>query len=121
MPQKRSPHTFDFALTVKKFFLSFFVVFTFVAYAIHEQTIDTASADELTPRVTPVPDQADTAAIFVQPAIVTPTEPTVVPVSPISPASGSNSAADRSSPTFPPPPTALPTSLPSATAVIASG
>ncbi|MCL4528543.1 MAG: FMN-binding protein [Chloroflexi bacterium] len=37
MPRSRSNSTFNFSQGIKKFFLSAFVVFAFVAYAIHER------------------------------------------------------------------------------------
>src|SRR5947209_731758 len=44
MRDARTGHGFDLSLTVRKFFLSFFLVLTFTAYAIHEHT---TSADNI--------------------------------------------------------------------------
>ena len=67
MRDARTGHGFDLSLTVRKFFLSFFLVFTFIAYAIHERT---TSADNLD-----IPPK--TSPEMVQPASILQPTPTV--------------------------------------------
>lgn len=100
MASNQPPHTSPFFRAVRKFLVSAFVVFTFVAYAVHERLTNAdATAVALMPTQPPTATSMPTSAPAT--AVPMPTQPSPVPTS---------------MPTTQPVPTEPPTSVPTAVA-----
>ncbi len=117
MASNQTPHTSTFFRAVRKFLVSAFVVFTFVAYALHERlTNANATAVALVPTQQPAATLQMTSAPTSAPVAVAPTQAQPSPVP-------TDVPATQPVPTEPPTnvpvvPTAVP---PTAAPVLASG
>ncbi len=109
MSNKPSKQSFNLGRTLRKYFVSAFVVFTFVAYALHERSIGSADeANAVMPVPTSVPARQARAAA---PAFPTPIfTPTFTPPAASAPVQSTPTAAPpppQPTPTLEPPPTAV--------------
>jgi len=109
MSKSRSTSTPRFALAIRKFLLSFFVVFTFLAYVIRNQ-MDTADANaNSVPTSSPLLAQRPDSLVLSKSTTVPTNRPQPTTSSPVS-ASHTKSTAVPSLPTVLP--TAIPTDVP---------
>jgi uncharacterized protein with FMN-binding domain len=110
MSDKSARRSFNLGRALRRYFLSAFVIFTFVAYALHERSIDSQSgANALAPTPTAVPArQAPLAVTPTFPTLPTPPQPTVTPLTRSAPASAPPPDQQSVQPTAQPAPTMTP-------------
>ncbi len=104
MSNKPSRQSFNLGRTLRRYFVSAFVIFTFIAYALHEHSITSDSgANTLAPVSTAVP--ARQARVAATPTFMAPPA-TVTPFAPATSASAAPAAQPTAPPTAQPAPTA---------------
>jgi uncharacterized protein with FMN-binding domain len=110
MSVKASRQPFRLGRTIRKYFVSGFVIFTFIAYALHERSINSdGGANTLAPAPTAVPArQARIAATPIFPAPTAIPRPTVTPLTQSAPASAPPPTQSPTQPPAQPAPTMTP-------------
>lgn len=83
MSKNQPTHGFNFFRTVKKFFVSAFMVSTFIAYALHERLVSGGGGNLA---VTPMPDVSTSQQVIPSPQVAPTDSPFVFPTSAATPA-----------------------------------
>jgi uncharacterized protein with FMN-binding domain len=109
MSNKLSQQSFHLGRTLRRYFVSAFVVFTFVAYALHEHSISSEdAASAAAPVQTAVPARQVHVAAPTFPTLAAPPLPTVTPLARTAPVSAPPPAQQPVQPTAQPAPTMTP-------------
>jgi len=110
MSIKVSKQPFRLGRTIRRYFVSGFVIFTFIAYALHERSINSdGGASAIGPTPTAVPArQARIAATLTFPTLAATPRPTVTPLAQSTPAGAPPPAQPTAQPTTQPAPTMTP-------------
>ena len=112
MPHKQSAQSLSLGRTIKKYFVSAFVVFTFVAYALHERS---SNVNGLISAAAPIQGPAPNRQALSSP----PLTPTPTPFVFATPQSASTPTTEAATPTVPPTAEPSPTDVPPAPTSVA--